>query len=319
MVLATANPDKAAEIVALVTDTVGDRVELVARPSSVGEVEETGDTLEDNARLKAMALVEATGLPAIADDTGLEVDALGGAPGVFSSRYSGEHASYDENVAKLLGELDAAGASGPERAPGPVPHRGHGLFPGGREVAAHGVVEGTIARERRGQRWLRIRPGLRPRRRGRPHLRRDVERREERPVAPGPGVSGPGHRVAVGLSRRWGRHAGALPIALGAARSGGARRSVRPGWYGRGHFRHPPGRSPPTRKSSGRRSSRHLERWPPRPLGTKVPKGPRTAPGAGPPGSGAGRAPGLVRGAQRAPHWRGVGLWRHSVTAPLRT
>ena len=71
MVIATANPDKAAEIVALVTDTVGDRVELVARPSSVGEVEETGETLEDNARLKAVALVKATGLPAIADDTGL--------------------------------------------------------------------------------------------------------------------------------------------------------------------------------------------------------------------------------------------------------
>jgi XTP/dITP diphosphohydrolase len=151
MVLATANPDKAAEIVALVTDTVGDRVELVARPSSVGEVEETGATLEDNARLKAMALVEATGLPAIADDTGLEVDALGGAPGVYSSRYSGEHASYDDNVAKLLEELAAAGASTPEARRARFRTVAMVCFPGGREVAAHGVVEGAIAPQRRGR------------------------------------------------------------------------------------------------------------------------------------------------------------------------
>ncbi len=151
MVLATANPDKAAEIVALVTDTVGDRVELIARPSTMGEVEETGDTLEDNARLKAMALVEATGLPAIADDTGLEVDALGGAPGVFSSRYSGEHASYDDNVAKLLDELAGAGASEPEARRARFRTVAMACFPGGREVAAHGVVQGTIAAQRRGE------------------------------------------------------------------------------------------------------------------------------------------------------------------------
>jgi XTP/dITP diphosphohydrolase len=150
MVIATANPDKAAEIVALVTETVGDRVELVARPASVGEVEETGDSLEDNARLKAMALVTATGLPAISDDTGLEVDALGGAPGVFSARYSGEHASYDDNVAKLLAELDAAGAREPDARRARFRTVAMACFPGGREVAAHGVVEGTIAPERRG-------------------------------------------------------------------------------------------------------------------------------------------------------------------------
>ena len=150
MVVATANPDKAAEIVALVADTVGDRVELVARPSSVGEVEETGETLEDNARLKAVALVKATGLPAIADDTGLEVDALGGAPGVFSSRYSGEHASYEDNVTKLLLELEEAGAHGPEARRARFRTVAMACFPGGREVAAHGVVEGTISPDRRG-------------------------------------------------------------------------------------------------------------------------------------------------------------------------
>jgi len=150
MVLATANPDKAAEIVALVSETVGDRVELVARPASVGDVEETGDTLEDNARLKAVALVKATGLPAIADDTGLEVDALGGGPGAFSSRYSGEHASYDDNVTKLLAELDAVGARAPEARRARFRTVAMACFPGGREVAAHGVVEGTISPQRRG-------------------------------------------------------------------------------------------------------------------------------------------------------------------------
>jgi XTP/dITP diphosphohydrolase len=150
MVLATANPDKAAEIVALVTETVGDKVELVARPAWVGEVEETGATLEDNARIKALALVEATGLPAVADDTGLEVDALGGAPGVFSSRYSGEHASYDDNVTKLLRELAAVGASTPEARRARFRTVAMVCFPGGREVAAHGVVEGVIAPDRRG-------------------------------------------------------------------------------------------------------------------------------------------------------------------------
>ena len=84
LVLASANPDKAAEIAAILGDVPG--VVLLPRPASVPEVEETGDTLVDNARLKAVALVEATGLAAVADDTGLEVEALGGAPGVYSAR-----------------------------------------------------------------------------------------------------------------------------------------------------------------------------------------------------------------------------------------
>ena len=135
---------------ALLSDAVGDRVELVARPASMGEVEETGDTLEENARIKALALVEATGLPAIADDTGLEVDALDGAPGVRSSRYSGEHATYDENVDKLLVALDAVGARASDRRRARFRTVALACFPGGREVVAHGVVEGTISPHRRG-------------------------------------------------------------------------------------------------------------------------------------------------------------------------
>jgi XTP/dITP diphosphohydrolase len=100
-VLASANPDKAAEI----AEILGSSVVLLPRPADVPDVEETGSTLEENALLKAHALVEATGRHAIADDTGLEVDALGGAPGVYSARYAGEGATYADNVAKLVSSL----------------------------------------------------------------------------------------------------------------------------------------------------------------------------------------------------------------------
>jgi XTP/dITP diphosphohydrolase len=150
LVLATANRDKAAEILAILTAELGDAVELVARPDHVDEVEETGTTLEQNARLKARALLEATATAAVADDTGLEVDALGGAPGVFSSRYSGEHATYAENVAKLLAELAAVGATAPEQRRARFRTVAVARFPAGREVVADGTVEGTIAPEARG-------------------------------------------------------------------------------------------------------------------------------------------------------------------------
>jgi XTP/dITP diphosphohydrolase len=139
-VLASANPDKAAEIAAIL-----DGVEVLPRPAGVPDVEETGGTLEDNARLKAAALVAATGHAAVADDTGLEVIALGGAPGVFSARYAGEDATYADNVAKLLVALE-----------GEVDRRARfrtvaiALLPDGREVVAEGVVEGRITTERWG-------------------------------------------------------------------------------------------------------------------------------------------------------------------------
>lgn len=135
--LATANPDKAVEIASL----LGDRFELVPRPAEVGEVVEDADTLEGNARLKAMALCEATGEPAVADDTGLEVDAIGGAPGVRSARFAGPRATYSDNVRRLLGELD-----GVPRGDRTARFRTVALvrWPDGREVVAEGVVEGRI-------------------------------------------------------------------------------------------------------------------------------------------------------------------------------
>jgi XTP/dITP diphosphohydrolase len=143
-VLATANPDKAAEIAAI----LGDTVDLRPRPDNVPEVEETGATLEDNARLKARAMVAATGLPALADDTGLEVDGLSGAPGVYSSRFAGRGATYADNVAKLLRELQ--GASGADRR---ARFRTVALaaWPDGTEIVAEAKVDGSITESARGQ------------------------------------------------------------------------------------------------------------------------------------------------------------------------
>ena len=142
-VLASANPDKAAEIRAILSSSV----ELLPRPADVPDVEETGETLVDNARLKAAALAAATGEPAVADDTGLIIDSLGGAPGVRSSRYAGEGASYADNVAKLLAEL--AGVDGDGRS-ARFETVALARWPDGREVLATGAVEGRIATEARG-------------------------------------------------------------------------------------------------------------------------------------------------------------------------
>jgi len=140
VVLATANPDKAREIADALSG-----FDLVPRPDDVPEVDETADTLEGNARLKAEALCAATGEAAVADDTGLEVEALGGRPGVYSSRFAGPNASYADNVAKLLRELD-----GVENRRARFRTVAFVMFPDGHEVIAEGIVDGQIAAEGRG-------------------------------------------------------------------------------------------------------------------------------------------------------------------------
>jgi XTP/dITP diphosphohydrolase len=145
LVLATANPDKANEIVEILAAALGDALELVPRPNDVPEVEETGATLEQNARLKARALVRATGIAAVADDSGLEVDFLRGEPGVRSARYAGEDATYADNVRQLL---EALGTE--SRRTARFRTVALAAFPDGRELVAHGTVEGTIADEARG-------------------------------------------------------------------------------------------------------------------------------------------------------------------------
>ena len=149
VVTASANPDKVAEIAALFALELPE-ITLLPRPADVPDVVEDADTLLGNARLKARALVTATGLPAVADDTGLFVDALGGRPGVHTARYAGEFATYDDNCTKMLSELAEHGAATPEQRSARFMTVAIVAFPDGSEVFYEGVIEGTIAPERRG-------------------------------------------------------------------------------------------------------------------------------------------------------------------------
>ena len=142
LVLATANPGKVAEIADLLA-----AFEVVARPAGLPEPVEDGPTLLDNARIKARAVVAATGEAAVADDTGLEVDALGGRPGVTTARYAGEGATDAANIARLLQELDGvapAARTARWRTVALV------LGPDGTEVAAEGTCEGVVTDSPRG-------------------------------------------------------------------------------------------------------------------------------------------------------------------------
>jgi XTP/dITP diphosphohydrolase len=108
LVISTHNPHKREELLRILRDEMQSNIEILTLEDihpPIGDIEETGLTLEDNALIKALAVHEKTGLPTIADDTGLEVDALNGEPGVFSARYSGENATYASNVTKLLFEM----------------------------------------------------------------------------------------------------------------------------------------------------------------------------------------------------------------------
>jgi XTP/dITP diphosphohydrolase len=146
LVLATGNLHKVEEIAPLLAGT---GVEPVAVGRLVGDwdVEETGGTLEENALLKARTAVRATGLPAVADDTGLFVAALDGAPGVRSSRYAGPGCTYADNRRKLLAAL-ADVEDGERRAR----FRSVAVLacPDGSHRAFEGVLEGSIGRLERG-------------------------------------------------------------------------------------------------------------------------------------------------------------------------
>jgi XTP/dITP diphosphohydrolase len=141
IVLATRNQHKKQELVALLSGldiTIRTLDDFPEAP----EVVEDGDTCEANALKKAVEIAGYTGLPAVADDTGLEVDALGGRPGAFAARYAGENASYEDNCRKLLHELRGV----------PPAQRGARFvtvaaiaFPGGKTMSAKGVLDGVIA------------------------------------------------------------------------------------------------------------------------------------------------------------------------------
>ena len=134
LVCASANSHKYSEIAQILSGVVN----LIPRPPEIPDVVEDANTLEGNARLKATAIRSSTGSPAVADDTGLEVDALGGAPGIFSARYAGENATYVENVSKLLEEMSQVtgeGRSARFRTVALI------VWEDGAETIAEGVVE----------------------------------------------------------------------------------------------------------------------------------------------------------------------------------
>jgi XTP/dITP diphosphohydrolase len=143
LVVASKNPDKVEEIEGILAPLglVGE----VVKDLDWEDVEETGVTLEENALLKARAVVEATGLPVVADDTGLEVDALDGAPGVQTARFAGDGARYEDIVAKMIAVMD--GQSDRTARFRTVVAL---VFPDGVEVVADGSVEGRITEAPRG-------------------------------------------------------------------------------------------------------------------------------------------------------------------------
>jgi len=147
VVLATRNKGKIAELRALLAG-LGPQVVGLAEFPDIGEIPETGTTFLENARIKARAVCQATGLVSLADDSGLCVDALDGAPGVYSARYSGEDATDAANNAKLLAALaDVPEARRTCRFVSVVV----AVAPDGRELTAEGVWEGRVTTSPAGQ------------------------------------------------------------------------------------------------------------------------------------------------------------------------
>ncbi len=143
LVVASKNPDKISEVEAIIEPMrlVGEIVRGLDWP----DVEETGATLEANALLKARAVTDVTGLPALADDTGLEVFALDGRPGVNAARYAGPDATYAENVERLLREME--GITAREARFRTVVAL---AMPDGLIITAEGSVDGIIINSPRG-------------------------------------------------------------------------------------------------------------------------------------------------------------------------
>ena len=111
------------------------------------EIEENGTTFEENAVIKAKAIAEICGLPTISDDSGLEVDALNGAPGVYTARFAGEHATDDENIDKLLAEMEGVEK---EKRTARFVSAVCLYMPDGRNTVCRGTCEGWIGWERIG-------------------------------------------------------------------------------------------------------------------------------------------------------------------------
>ena len=144
LVLATRNKGKIAEVERLISQYAGNINLRSVADFNLDDVEETGTTFEENALLKADTIARLTGLPALADDSGISIDALDGAPGVYSARWSGVHGDDAANIAKVLKELDG------------VPDSDRGAqfvcvialaLPDGRHIMVRGEVHGTVGHE----------------------------------------------------------------------------------------------------------------------------------------------------------------------------
>lgn len=147
IILATANQGKAAEFAVLLAE-LDVQIQTLCDYPQIGEIIEDGDTFSANALIKAKTMAKATGLLAIADDSGLEVDVLDGAPGIYSARFAGEEKDDEKNIDKLLALL----AQTPDED-----RRAQFLCaiaivtPEGEEYTVQGVCRGRILRERAGQ------------------------------------------------------------------------------------------------------------------------------------------------------------------------
>ena len=204
LILATRNAGKITELQAILADAglTHDLVGADAYPD-IPDVKETGVTFAENALLKAHALAQATGLPAVADDSGLCVDVLGGAPGIFSARWAGRHGDDRANLDLLLAQLSDIADE----------HRGAHFacaaalaLPDGTERVVEGRLRGHPAPRPGRHERLRLRPD--PPAGGRdPHLRGADPGGEERDQPPGQGVpgAGAGGAGAVGLTHAEGR------------------------------------------------------------------------------------------------------------------
>ena len=146
LVLATNNSHKKLEMSALLSHLGIIIVGLDDFPQ-IGEIEETGTTLLENSLIKARTVNKITGLPALADDTGLEVDALDGAPGVYSARYAGNNPSYEDNVNKLLFELKGLQLDKRNARFRTV----ISFVDDNEELLSEGVIEGVITLDSRGR------------------------------------------------------------------------------------------------------------------------------------------------------------------------
>ncbi len=146
-ILATNNMKKLAEMQRILSPLGINVVTAKALGIELEDVEETGTTFEENARLKATAACKETNMPAIADDSGLCVDYLNGAPGIFSARFSGEHGNDEKNNDLLLEKLKGVA---PEQRTAHYVCAICCVFPNGKEITVRGECNGTIGFERDG-------------------------------------------------------------------------------------------------------------------------------------------------------------------------